>query len=462
MSLMYLATLALGVIIATGLVWGFVSLLQQITDKKELKKFILLGIIFFFIIAAYWMVRPLKDSFFSVIVGRGHRGAAKIASVILISSLVILYSKLLDIFRKEKVIYILTTVYGCALLVFMLLFMHPTIGLANLAASPTRIIGWAWYIFVESIGSLVVACFWAFTTDITMPEEAKRGFPILILFAQLGNIGGPLSNILLLQLTGSGAPFVGLAGILLFFAGAMVWLFLRIIPKNHLVGYHDTDEKMEPGLFDGLKLLINHTYLLCIFGIVTMFEILQTLLDLYLKDEVASIFPKEFDQTLFLDKFAFVVGIIATLALIFRIGKLPRILGLLPSLILLPVIVIIGFIAINISSSLGYLLYGLFGVVATFKAVNFALNQQTVKQLYIPTTPSAKYKSQAWIDTFGTRSAKASGGIVDTIKRFIAPYQQLPAYLVIAIVLAGFIWIPAAIFAARRYNKAIKDNEVIC
>jgi AAA family ATP:ADP antiporter len=463
MSILVFGETFLGCIVAAGLIWGFISLLHQITDRQELKKFIMLGLIFCLLIAAYWMLRPLKDSFFSVIVGKGYRGLAKGVSVLLISILVLIYSKLLDLFPKRRVLYILTTGYALALFGFMFLFMQPTIGLANTIAAPSRFLGWIWYAFVESIGSLVVAAFWAFTADITMPDAAKRCFPIMMIFAQLGNIGGPLSTVLFIRQFGTGIPFVGIAGILLFLAGPLVWLFLKVTPREYLTGFHGTGaEKKEAGFLEGLKLLITKPYLLCIFAIVSMFEFLATILDIFLKEEAMTFCPTELSYTIFVSKFAVVVGIIAALSLIFRIGKLPKILGIRLSLFLLPVLILTGFIIINIANNLGYLLPGLFIVVASFKAINYALNAPTCKQLYIPTTKDVKYKSQAWIETFGSRSAKAGGGLVDFAKRFIVTQWQLPVILLLAASAIGIIWLPAVWYASKRYDQAVKNNEVVC
>jgi len=460
---MILIYLILGIVTGLGLIWGFISLLRQITDRKELQKFIMLGLIFCLLIATYWMLRPLKDSFFGVIVGKGYRGWAKFVSVVLVSVLVLLYSKLLDMFPKRTVLYILTSVYALALFIFMGMLMHPTIGLANTVASPYRMIGWLWYPFVESIGSLVIAAFWAFTADITMPDAAKRGFPIMVLFAQLGNIGGPLSIVLFLQKFGGGAPFVGIAGVLLFLAGPLIWLFLKVTPPEYRIGYHGTvSEKKETGFFDGLKLLLTQPYLLCIFAIVSMFEFLATILDLLFKDEVQVWCPTEMSYTLFISKFAVVVGVIAALSLILRIGELPKLLGIRTSLFLLPILILAGFVVVNIASGMGYLVPALFGVVAAFKAINYALNAPTCKQLYIPTTKDAKYKSQAWIETFGSRSAKAGGGVIDITKQFVVSSWQLPVIMLIAIGVVGIIWLPAVWYASKKYGEAIKRNEVVC
>ena len=52
-------------------------------------------------------------------------------------------------------------------------------------------LGYVWYVFVESFGSLVVALFWAFAADTTDPTSAKRGFPLVVAIGQIGGIFFP-------------------------------------------------------------------------------------------------------------------------------------------------------------------------------------------------------------------------------------------------------------------------------
>jgi AAA family ATP:ADP antiporter len=466
MDFMFLFQIIIGLVVAGGLGWGFVSLLRNIKDRQELKKFIMLGFIFGAIIGAYWMLRPLKDSFFSTIVGDDYRGWAKILSVVVIMLLVLGYSKLVDWFPKHKLLYIMLTGYALVMFGFMFMFMNSSIGLANTVSSPYRILGWAWYFFVESIGTIIVPLFWAFTADITMPESAKRGFPIMVLFAQIGNICGPLAEVVLLERAGSGVPFVGIVGAILLFIVFLVWLFRTITPAEYMKGYHETgaEEEKEPGFLDGLTLLATKPYLLCIMLFTGVYEILITVLDLLFKSSIVTMYPLEADQTMFLAKFGVSIGIISALSLIFRIGELPKKLGMAVSLAMLPVLMVTGFIVVNIASPYGSLtlLYALFAIVASFKALNYALNQPTLKMLYIPTSKDAKFKSQSWSEMFGSRGAKAAGGGIKTVAKMLPKALLLPSYLGLAVAMVGAIWVPAILYAVKKYNKAIKDNEIVC
>ena len=100
-------------------------------QREELKKFLKLGGIFALVIGVYWTLRPLKDSIFSSIVGVTYQPMAKLVSLIVLFPLVIIYSKLVDKFSREKLFYVIGTPIIIGVIIFGLLFYHPTIGLAN-------------------------------------------------------------------------------------------------------------------------------------------------------------------------------------------------------------------------------------------------------------------------------------------------------------------------------------------
>ena len=106
-------------------------------SRDEVAKFLVLGVAFFLIIGTYWSLRPLKDALFSATVGfETWQPWAKLLSVVLVFPIVMLYSKLIDWYKKTTVFYILTAFYALTALVFAWGFLHPEIGLANLIHSP--------------------------------------------------------------------------------------------------------------------------------------------------------------------------------------------------------------------------------------------------------------------------------------------------------------------------------------
>jgi AAA family ATP:ADP antiporter len=339
--------------------------------------------------------------------------------------------------------------------------MSPTMGLTNTVASPDRLIGWFWYLFVESFGSLIVALFWIIATDITLPESAKRGFPIIALFGQIGNIFGPfILSVKRLGLTNS-APIVLICGILMIVVMAIMWYFMNYTPKSLLVGYHEAEAKMdEPGFLEGLKILFSNGYMLGIFFIVSVYEIIVTVMDNHFKNTAFDVHEGGGEGAVsgFLSDYAVLVGLIATASILLGINNIQRILGIRASLILLPLLIGTAMVSIALFPSSLQLAYW---IMALSKAINYALNQPTLKQLYIPTNKETRYKTQGWIEMFGSRSAKASASVVNLARNAnnLTPFLYMVAFSTLGLV---GIWILIAVYVSNKFNDAIEKNEVVC
>lgn len=458
--------------LATAL-WG------NFESADELKKFGFLAGIFGLIIGTYWTLRPMKDGIFNAIIGIDYQPYAKMLSVLVVFPLVILYGKLIDAFPRHRVFYVLITIYAILALALAYFLLNSEFGLANTVKSPGRILGWCWYVYVESFGSLIVALFWAFTTDTTLPESAKRGFPIIALFGQIGNMVGPyFLNAKKLGFTPTthwlgftnSAPIVGICAVLMILTAILFWLMLRSVPQGQFASYQAEGEEVvsesEPGFLEGLKLLVTQPYLLGIFMIITIYEVIVTILDFHFKATAASIYPEESSLSSYLSEYAVLTGLVSMICVLLGINNIQRKLGMKASLIMLPILVGVAVVVIKFNP--GWLAMALWIMVFS-KAVNYALNQPTLKQLYIPTTKETKYKSQAWIEMFGSRGSKAAGSAVNAIR---APLKVrygaiggVNAFLTISTLISGgllFVWLFAALYIANAYNKAIKENRVVC
>lgn len=458
--------------------WGHFS-------EVELRKFSLLAATFFLIIGSYWMLRPLKDAIFMSVVGFESIPRAKMLSLLVAFPLVLIYSKLVDILPRHHLFYVLCTLYGVGSVVFALIIAHPVYGLANPVASVDRWWGWAWYVYVESFGSLIVALFWAFVSDTTTPEVAQRGYPLIALGGQCGNIVGPLLLRIIIgqcatfQLSGEGdvpasaaaegasilSWMVLLVAAVMLGIMAMIRYFTKTIPRHELEGFHTRREvPHEPGFFEGLKVLFGSSYLLGIFGLISFYEVIVTMLDFNFKSLVGAQYPTAHGATLYLCSYAIWVGIISTVSIALGINSIQRFLGLGASLMLLPILVGGAVVMFASIPELGLL----FWIMVLSKATNYALNQPSLKQLYIPTSKEAKYKSQAFIETYGSRGAKAAGsGINEVGKNWMKQMgsvglQQFISYC--TYVSAGIIgvWLFVALSVSKTYQRAVRDQQEIC
>lgn len=448
-------------------------------ETEEFKKFLRMGLIFACIIGSYWTLRVLKDSVFINLVGKGDIWLAKLVSLVCLFPIIIVYTKLLDKLTREKMFYTLSAVYGIATIIFGLLILSP-IGQAPAAVIAsragwafyaTKILGYAWYVFVESYGSLIVALFWAIASDTTEPESAKKGFSLVVAIGQIGGIVGPFFITSLPRTFGFATSALSVficSAAILSLTFLMSYLFKKT-PKNLLVSFHGKNEQQvekeqEPGFMEGLKLLVKHKYLLGIFAVITFYEIIVTVFDFHFKNLAGTHFTgTELDA--YLGSYGSLVNTVALVCLLLGINNITRVLGVGVALALMPIIVggaLFGFLTINSLNFLFYLMVG-------SKAINYALNGPAMKQLYIPTTPDVRFKSQAWIETFGSRGSK---GIGSGFNSMLEPFQKAmgeaagrarhiawSSYFGFGLVV---IWFFIAVYLGRTYKQAVDQKKVVC
>ncbi|QVL55520.1 MAG: hypothetical protein KFB95_09485 [Simkaniaceae bacterium] len=448
-----------------------------IFEKEEFKKFLRFGLIFALIIGIYWTLRPLKDSIFIQLVGKLQLPYAKTLSVIALLPLVMFYTKLLERTSREKMLYILPTFYGIGVAVFSGLVTIVQVPAEEIAARSdfflifSKIIGYAWYLFVESFGSLVVALFWAFAASTTKPTSAKRGFPLIVAIGQLGgiifpyNIGGLPHRL--------GYTTDALSMIILSLSIFMIIPFVRYLlkatPHDLMSSFHGKNEatekkKQEPGFLEGLKLLVKHRYLLGIFAVNFIYEVVITIFDFNFKLSASAQYSGV-ALTNYLSIYGSIVNVVSLTCLLLGISNVTRFLGIGIALAAMPLIVgaaLFGFLTINTLSFLFVLMVG-------SKAINYALNGPALKQLYIPTTPDAKFKAQAWIETFGSRLSKQGGS---SFNMSLAPLQA--TFGAVAgrshyLLLSGAVcfpllvfWLVVAIFLGKTFTKAVREKKVVC
>lgn len=427
-------------------------------EKGEVRKFLLLSVIFACIVGTYWFLRPIKDGVFITMVGAQYLPYAKILSVLVIFPLITFYGKLVDIFSRDKVFYILSAFFGVLTLLFSYLIIHPKYGMYCPEKNTIQIfIGLSWCIFVKIFGSVMVALFWSFVADTTTPEAANRGYSVIVIGGQLGNILGPLS-------VGFFAAKYGVAllsfisAIVMFLLIPLMYYFIKTVPSCSLVGFEGNNKKQiinkKLGLLDGFKFLVFNPYLLSIYATISIFEVLQAIFDFRFKT-LASLAYSGDNLIQYLGNFGAITGFVAIICVIFGTKRITRLFGLTTALLVLPVVLLL-LVFFNTYSSLNVAMW----VLILTRAVNYALNQPSKEQLYITTSKEAKYKAKAWIEIFGTRTSEALAQGVNIAKVSLGEYFLIFS-TVLSLGLLG-VWLVLAIFLGRKYQQAVDDNKFVC
>lgn len=441
-------------------------------EEQEFRKFIRMGSILTVILGIYYMMRPLKDSLFAQLVGAEFQPYAKFVSVIFIGVAVAIYTKLLDFFPKHRLLCTLPPIfYGTITLAYAVFVWAYQSGMVQ-ESMLTTILGYLFYCIVESFGSIVVALFWSFATDITKSESAKTGFPLVYMIGQLGTVVTPLLFINLPISLGvkSDAISIALVGVFTFLIAPLVNNLYKRTPDDLMKSQLSTKEiepsekKKKTGFIEGLRLLFSHRYLIGILAVNFFFEFITMIFDFNFKVEAAKVYQGG-KLTQYLSTYNSVLGTVALVFLLLGVNKITKKLGLKISLASIPV-----FFGLALTIFLSLTLFGalnsqslnfLFWLMVSCKAIHYSLNGPSLKQLYIPTSADVRSKTQAWIETFGARISKQGGSTLNLINQVIGmvSYRILSSGIGYIFVAAWFL---VAIYLGSTHKKAIESGKNVC
>ncbi len=462
--------------------------------KDERVKVLLLSLSFFCIIGTYTVVRTLKDSLFTSIVGgKESLAVAKLWSMILLIPAILLFSKLVDVMRRSHLLTLYSLVYGIGGLVIGYYITHPTIGLPNTEQSVDRVFGWLVYFFMDGFNPFVVGLFWSFSHSITSPSAAKSNYPIMVAASKFGGVVAtsfacwwltridPATGQQLLSDALNHQILFYLTSGMLLLVPLLVALMIYVVPAKTMHGYeaaykfekqHAKEEKQAPTSWwdalkknlEGLVLMVKYPYVMGILGVVSFWEVVNVYVNiervsvankaaLTISQKTASLLGDDF----WVHAVGFVITLLGTRALIEYLGE-RRSLLLVP--IVTSVLMIYYFTASMITNqaaaasiSLAYIL---------LKALNYAFASPLRESLYIPTTKLIKFKSKSWIDSFGTKFAKSVGatfsGISGTLGGTLLSINAVNTIFFTTII---GLWMVVAHFLGRRYEKAVASGEVI-
>ncbi|MGB8467585.1 MAG: Npt1/Npt2 family nucleotide transporter [Candidatus Babeliales bacterium] len=453
--------------------WRFFRIFNT-TDTYERLKVVLLAITFFLVIAAYTVVYDLKNAIFVSIVGKQYVPYAKMIGMFILIPAVLFYSFLVDRLQRHYLLYFYSITYALIGMACVYFIGHPTIGLPNTEASPWRLFGWFFYFLVEGFAPFVVSVFWAFANSINSPEGAKENYGILVTGSKMGGMmsAGLAWAWLVYRSSNSVACdainhqiLLGFFSFFMLSVAVMVYILIWKLPQRYLHGYeavYRLEKKMEheeqgnPGLFSGLKMLVQKPYILGIFGMVFFYEVLNSVLGyqrLEVTKTVAScvsdMSAEFYRQMFFMHLIGFFISVLGTNALLRRMGE---------RFCLLLIPVASGLLLFYFW--LTYTTNSLLWVFITLKSMNYAFAQPVRESLYIPTTKDVRFKSKSWVDAFGSKFARGMGSIINLLSDAVGQGWYFVFHGTIFGVLIG-AWLGTALLLGNRYVKAIRRNEII-
>lgn len=434
--------------------------------NQEFKKFGIMASALAFIICCYAMTRPLKDALLTSLVGVQWLPYAKMLSVIVSVFVVLFYGKLVDKFEKHKLFYILCPFYSLLFISLSFFASNTNLNLITensflyplISWIPGEIVGWISYVSIES-SSILIALFWSFVASTTSVESAKKGYGFMFFVTEIGAIGGPLIVINFVEKFGS-PLLLGFAGVLLLIVPLIIKYFIQTIPADPTI--QEVAPKAKTGFLEGLKILTTRPYVMGIFVVSSIYEVVATILDQQMKFIAAEFYPRD-ALAAFVAKNVLGFNGLALLFALVGTSFFMRKFGLRFCLIAFPSMIGIIISGILLTNNFGISQYQImwifFASLIVIKGLNYALNNPTKEVMYIPTSKDVKFKAKSWIDVFGNRTTKSMGsGVVATFKSSIPNLFLYGSLISLGVV--GF-WIFIAFFVGKKFHRLQEDKSII-
>ena len=456
----------------------FVSIIQFFypdIKKEEILKFSLFAFALFLILGSYWTLRILKDALIYARIafptslgwdsdyGRRLIPTLKLATPFVVTIMVIIYTKLLDMFDKHKLFYIFCSFYSLLFgIAAITLYIKDAFGAEHIGKYPLAALGVILYLMIESFGSLIVALFWSFAISSTKSEEAKRSFPFILAVAQIGTIGGSV-----MTLTGLASwKLFMMCAITIALVMVAIHKIITTIPAHQLVS-DKLEKKHKPDMMAGVRLLLTQPYLLGVFVLSTFYEIVKAITDYQMKGQLCLIPGMDF--MVMNGWFSFWTNVLAFLMALLGTSYIMKKYGLRFCALFYPVIFAIASSSLYIyylsNPSPENLYWATFYVMVIVTATSYAVNNPTKEMMYIPTSSDAKFKVKSITDAIGSRGSKAIGsnigGSLNVVGDATASIANLMAFgTLIGLGFVG-IWLVAAIYVGNKNAQLIRDNQII-
>jgi len=415
------------------------TLIERTIDIRagELPALLISFAYFFFLLCAYYIIRPLRDEM-GILGGIKNLPWVFTGTFLVVLAMVPLYGWVSSRFSRKKFLPLVYFFFIVNLLVFYLLF-HYEISPSTVAQS--------FFIWVSVFNLFVISVFWSFMSDIYDKDQAKRLFGSIAAGGTCGAICGPILT------TGLAQP-LGTHNLLLISA---ILLGLSILCIKKLSLWFDQQpqtqvdtsyqQPMGGHWLAGFSLVVRSPYLMGIGVLILMYSMLSTFLYFQQASIIQGSFSHSGERTSVFAMIDLAVNSLTILIQLFFTGRIVKYLGLAWTLALIPLLLAGGFIILSFSPVLAVLI-----IIQVFRrAGNYSIMRPAREMLYVVLEREEKYKAKNFIDTVVYRGGDAvSAWLYDGMRSIGLSLGQI-----------AFIAAPlAAVWALVAYRLGVQREKI--
>ncbi|MGZ8392083.1 MAG: NTP/NDP exchange transporter [Gemmatimonadales bacterium] len=456
--------------------------MRLFTDVKpgEAGTALLLTLNIFLLLAAYYIVKPLREALILSSEGAEVKSYAAAGQAIMLLGLVPAYGLLADRLPRRGLLNAVTAFFVLCLIAFFAL---------TKANVPVGVIFFLW---VGIFSLMIVAQFWSFANDLYTKEQGERLFVIVAFGMSLGAVVGSILASRIIPVVGVSQSLLVAAGLLVVAAvvSNVVDARERARHETHLPPHLTTAEipaatgeyqiqgmddsqqltvslpgigpTSRPGTF---RLVFASRYLLLIALLMLIVNWVNTTGEYILGRTVAEAAGAAVSSgtadglavpeyiARFYSEFFLIVNVIGLLVQLFVVSRILKYFGVKAAILVLPLIALTGYTVLAFAP-----------ILALVRAVKIAENatdysvQNTVRNvLFLPTSRDEKYKAKQVIDSFFWRA----GDVMSAALVFVGVTMLglgTSGFARVNLVLAG-IWLLLAVAVGREYTRKSKALE---
>lgn len=484
--------------------------------KKELKFFLPMAFLMFCALYNFASLRAIKDSLIVPNIGAESISFMKLWLVLPFALVfTIIYLKLSNIYKLEKLFYIIVLFFITFFLLFAFVIypyrelLHPDMNFCLDLISRYPHFKWfimiytKWsyaliYIFSELWSVIVInLMFWQFANNVVSHDQAKRFYP---LFGVIGNLGLVLagnslvyfSNVQFLpefmlnamSFTDSLIEEITLKLSLgaVVISGIIIMLIMRYINKNI---YTESNSALrieadvtKLSVKDSIRLIFSSKYIGYITIIIICYGLAINILEGPWKAKLSIKYPNQNEYLAFMGRFNIWMGISCVTFMIIG-SNILRVFSWLYSALFTPIVLGITGIAFFIFVVWEDFFIGLSGTIMVdpvyaaiiaggmqnilSKSSKYSLFDATKEMAYRPLSLELRTKGKAAAEVMGSKVGKSLGAVMQSALFSLIPsatFYDITPILMFIFIIVLFIWISDVILLSKEYNKVISKKEI--
>jgi AAA family ATP:ADP antiporter len=405
---------------------------------------------FFFLLAGYYVLRPLRDE---MGIAGGVRALPWLftATFFVLLAAIPLYGALVARLPRRIFIPVVYHFFVVNIAIFWLLL---TLDIEKVHVARV------FFVWISVFNLFVVSVFWSFMADLFAPDQGKRLFGFIAAGGSAGALLGPAVTVGLAAPLGP-VNLLIVAALLLEGAVWCVHRLERVAPRREEGGIPAGAADATPALPDanplggnsiaGIILILRSPYLAGIASWVALLSLLGTFLYFQQANIVAAASDDPAVRTRIFATIDFAVGILTILVQFCATGRLIVRFGVGAAAAFLPLVFGVGFAVLAFAPALA--------VVIAFQALqrtaNFALSNPAREIFFTVAGREEKYKAKNVIDGVVFRGSDAVAGWAFESLRALG--LALPAISLVAVPMAA-LWVVLALALGRGHEQRARQQ----